>query len=75
MAVSGPNAAGLTNVVSNATAMFGDGRINKVSGGPELRERAVLVAAHQTAESGDIRRQYSRQPPFDPPACQKMRLG
>jgi hypothetical protein len=31
----------------------------------ELRKGAFFVAAHQTAVPGDIRRQYSRQSPFN----------
>jgi hypothetical protein len=48
--------------LDDASAMRGDGGINqRLSEHLELRERALLVEAHQLAITGDIRRHHSRQ--------------
>ncbi len=59
----------------NAPAMRGDSGIDKgLSERLQIGEGALFVAAHQTAVAGDIRRQYSRQPPFNTLAVQRMPL-
>src|SRR5439155_20402429 len=51
--------------LNDTAAMFGDAGIDqRFPERLEQRQRAFLIAAHQTAISGDVRRQHSRQSPL-----------
>jgi hypothetical protein len=61
--------------LDDPAAMGGDRRVNEgPSDGLEPGQRAFLVSSHETAVPGDVRRQHSRQSPFDPLAGQRMPL-
>jgi hypothetical protein len=57
--------------------MRADGRIDKrLSKRFQIGERALLIATHEAAVTGDIRRQHSRQSPFHALVAQEApRLG
>jgi hypothetical protein len=62
--------------LDNAAAMRGDLRIEERLPTPlQVGKRTLLVAAHQTAVAGDIRRQHGRQPPLHALAVQKTLPG
>ena len=65
----------ITGGLDDATVMRGDSGIDeRLSKRLKLRECALLVATHQQAIAGDIRRQHGRQSPLHALAGQKGHL-
>ncbi|HEY3681194.1 MAG TPA: hypothetical protein VGL45_20970 [Bradyrhizobium sp.] len=66
----------VSGVLDDAAAMAGDRRVHqRLSECLQLGNRAFLVAAHQPAIAGNVRRQHGRQSPFHALAGQKTPLG
>jgi hypothetical protein len=65
----------IAGVLDNATAVCGDlGIDERLPKGSQLLMGAFLVATHQPAVAGDIRRQHSRQSSFHTLSGQKKSL-